>query len=170
MCDTIFPTHLKEPAPMSTSVRLADRDDLLTLVALMREFYAEAGFELDAGAAASAFGTLLDQPQLGRIWLADSDGATCGYLVLTIGYSMEFGGLRGYVDDFFVRPAARGNGVGTAILDAVRLNSTKAGIRALIVETGLQGHPARNLYMRAGFRDSGRALLSQALAPPLHEA
>ncbi len=92
-----------------------------------------------------------------------------GYVVLTLGFSMEYGGLRGFVDDFFVRPAARGRGLGAAALETVKQTCRELGVRALLVETGPKNHPARRLYARAGFEESGRMLLAQAFAPPIHE-
>lgn len=155
---------------MTTQVRLAERKDVPALVALMAEFYGEAGFQLPEEAAARTFVALFDDPRLGRIWLMEQETEAVGYLVLTVGYSMEFGGLRGFVDDFFVRPAARGKGLGAMALEAVRQSCQQLGIRALLVETGPDDHPARRLYARAGFTANGRVLLSQALAPAMHEA
>jgi GNAT superfamily N-acetyltransferase len=150
-------------------VRRAGADDVARLVGMMAEFYAEAGYPLPPEPARAAFQALLEDPRLGGIWIGEAEGEAAGYLVLTLGFSMEYGGPRGFVDDFFVRPAARGKGLGAAILAEVRRTCRAEGVRALLVETGLEGHPARRLYERAGFSDSGRALLSQALAPPLHE-
>ena len=155
---------------LEASVRIARRDDVPTLVALMTEFYDEAGYSLPPEPATRAFLALLDDPRLGRVWLVESGGVPVGHLVLTLGFSMEFGGLRGFIDDFFVRPAARGKGLGAAALAAVKLECTTLGVRALLVETGPSEHPARRLYERAGFQESGRALLSQALVPALHQA
>ena len=75
------------------SIRAATRVDVPTLVGLMSEFYAEAGFSLATDPAANAFSTLLTTPVLGRVWLAEVDGRGVGHLVLTIAFSMEFGGL-----------------------------------------------------------------------------
>jgi GNAT superfamily N-acetyltransferase len=135
----------------------------------MAEFYGEAGYPLPRDAAAGAFATLLDDPRLGRVWLVEGEDGPVGYLVLTLAFSMEFGGLRGFIDDFFVRPTARGKGFGAAALAAVRQASNELGVRALLVETGPEGHPARRLYARAGFKVSGREFLTQALAPAVHE-
>ncbi len=155
---------------LEACVRIAQRDDVPSLVALMTEFYREAGYPLAPEPAARAFEALLDDPGLGRVWLVESGGVPVGYLALTLGFSMEFGGLRGFIDDFFVRPTARGRGLGAAALAAVKSECIALGVRALLVETGPAGHPARRLYARAGFQDSGRALLSQALASALHES
>lgn len=149
--------------------RRARRDDVPALVALMVEFYAEAELPLAEVAATNALLGLIDRPDLGEIWLLEENGAPAGHLVLTFGYSMEFGGLRAFVDDFFVRPESRGRGLGKTLLDAVRMACLERDVRALVVETGLEDHPARSLYARAGFVDQGRVLLTQPLTPALHE-
>ncbi|NCF26712.1 MAG: GNAT family N-acetyltransferase [Gammaproteobacteria bacterium] len=155
---------------MNPQVRTAHIDDVPVLVALMSEFYQEAGFVLPRDAAIRAFTTLLGDPNLGRMWLIDVGNESVGYIVLTLGFSMEYGGLRGFVDDFYVRPEARGQGLGAAALQTVRQICCDLGVRALLVETGPEDHPARGVYSRAGFEESGRMLLGQALAPPIHEA
>ncbi len=154
---------------MEANVHLAGHGDLATLAALMIEFYGEGGFPLSAEAAEHTFAALLDDSSLGRIWLVELDAVSVGYVVLTFGYSMEFGGTRGFVDDFFIRPSARNRGLGASALVKVRETCEELGVRALLVETGPDDHPARRLYARAGFNDSGRVLLSQELASPVHE-
>lgn len=154
---------------MEFEVRLAERDDVPALATLMVEFYEEAGYLLSREAATRTFIALFDDPRHGRVWLVERDAAPVGYLVLTLGFSMEFGGVRGFVDDFFVRPSARGKGLGAAALTAARQACKELGVRALLVETGPDDHPARHLYARAGFKASGRVLLTQAFASAVHE-
>jgi GNAT superfamily N-acetyltransferase len=90
--------------------------------------------------------------------------------VLTVGFSMEYGGLRGFVDDLFVRAPFRGRGVAGAGLEAVRRAASALGVRALLVETGAENAAARRVYERAGFVDTGRLLLAAPLAAPVHES
>ena len=151
-------------------MRTARLEDVPALVALMAEFYQEAGRTLPRDAATRAFTTLLGEPSRGQIWLIEVGTERVGYIVLTLGFSMEYGGLRGFVDDFFVRPDVRGRGLGAAALQTVTQTCRDLGVRALLVETGPDDHPARGVYARAGFEESGRMLLGQALAPPIHEA
>lgn len=154
---------------MRSQVRAARLDDVPALVALMAEFYKEADYRLPWEAAVRTFTALLDDPRLGRVWLLEVEHSPTGYVVLTLGFSMEYGGLRGFVDDFFVRATARGRGLGAAALEVVKQTCRELGVRALLVETGPEDHPARRLYARAGFQESGRVLLSHALASPVHE-
>lgn len=155
---------------MEAQVRLATMPDVPTLVTLMTEFYAEAGFSLSSEAAARSFGAVLSDERIGRIWLITSDGAAQGYVVVVFGFSMEYGGVRGFVDDFFVRASARNRGLGAMALEAVRKSCLDSGVRVLLVETGSEDHPARRLYQRAGYVAIDRVFLTHALARPLHQA
>jgi GNAT superfamily N-acetyltransferase len=157
--------------PVPIAEREAHPDDVPRLVALMAEFYAESGYPLPADAAARTFAALLDDPRLGRVWLLEADGAPAGYVVLTLAFSMEYGGLRGFVDDLFVRSPCRRRGLAAAGLAAVRRAAEALGERALHVETGAEDYhaAARGVYARAGFAASDRLLLTAPLAPPVHE-
>jgi GNAT superfamily N-acetyltransferase len=151
-------------------VREAGQDDVVTLAGLMRAFYAESGFALPEQRAASAFAALLARPGLGRVWLIERGGEAAGYIVVTFVFAMEHGGLAAVVDDFFVRPEARGEGLGKAALAVVRRACEDLGLRALRVEVGDDNQVAIAVYRGAGFGPlPGHALMQLALSPPLHE-
>ena len=148
-------------------VRVATLTDVDALVALMQQFYAEAHFTLSEQAASRAFEALLDDSRLGQVWMIEADGHAAGFVVLTVGFSMEYGGLRGFVDDFYVSPQHRRRGLGHAALEEVKRACIRRGVRALVVETGPEHDAAMNAYRSVGFEDSGRRLLTLPLARPL---
>lgn len=163
-------------------MREAGRPDVPELAGLMRAFYAESGLTLDERVAADAFSALLTDARLGRVWLIERQGgaggpsvpsaARCvvvGYVVVTFAFAMEHGGTVGVVDDLYVRPEARGEGLGKAALAAVRRACEALGLRALRVEVG-DDPVALAVYRSAGFAPlEGHALMALPLAPPLHE-
>ena len=153
---------------MPFAIRLATEADIPALVALMTDFYAESDFVLPATAATRAFSALFTSSALGAVWLAEDADVPVGHVVLAISFSMEYGGLRGFIDDLYVRPIARGRGAGAALLAAARDGARARGLRVLQVETGQHPHLARPLYARAGYVDSGHALLTLPLAEPVH--
>ncbi|HYD52866.1 MAG TPA: GNAT family N-acetyltransferase [Gemmatimonadaceae bacterium] len=155
---------------MELAIRSATPSDVPALVDSMSAFYAEAGFPLRAAPAARAFETLLADRRLGGAWLAEVDGVAVGHVVLTLCFSMEYGGLRGFIDDLYVQRTARGQGVAAALLDAVRGAALERDARALHVEVGPENAAARRLYARAGYVESGHLFLSLPLAAPLHES
>jgi GNAT superfamily N-acetyltransferase len=147
----------------------ARHDDIPILLALMSEFYAESGYELDHAIAGAAFTQLLSDQRLGFVWLIDQETKNVGYIVLTLRFGMEYGGLMACIDDLFVVPQSRNQGLSTAALGQVREFCRDLGIRAITVEVGFNNTPAQAVYRRIGLADSpDRQLLSLALAPPAH--
>ncbi|MFN7983244.1 MAG: GNAT family N-acetyltransferase [Vicinamibacterales bacterium] len=153
----------------SASVRLAVQEDVPALVGLMLEFYAEAGLELEAARAGRTFERLLSLPAVGGVWLMLVDNVPAGYAVLTVAFSMEYGALRGFVDDLFVAPRFRRIGLATAALEQIKTRCRALDVRALLVETSLANDAAMGAYRNVGFEKTDRLLLSMPLAPALHE-
>ena len=135
---------------MVVTVRFATHADVPDLVVLMREFYAESPFPLDEEWAARAFVDLLAEPWRGAVWLMEQDGALLGHVVLSVRHAMEFGGLSGYIDDLFVRPAHRRQGAARAGLDALFAECRRRGCRSIQVEVGPDNRAAMALYRSYG--------------------
>ncbi len=153
-----------------SDIRAATLDDIPALIDLMAEFYGESGFPLPEANARAAFIALLTDTRLGGVWIAWQGDRPVGHAVLTVGFSMEYGALRGFVDDLFVRPEARGRGVAGLLIDAVVADCLARGARALLVEVGADNDSGRRAYDKAGFVDAGRLLLSRPLGEPLHSS
>ena len=149
-------------------VKPATLDDIPALIRLMGEFYGESGYPLPEVNARAAFTTLLSDARLGGVWIAWETGEPVGHVVLTVGFSMEYGALRGFIDDLFVRPAARGRGIAGALIDSVVADCAARDVRALLVEVGPVNDAGRRAYDKAGFVDTGHVLLARPLAAPLH--
>ena len=131
-------------------VRRATAADVDLLVDLMRQFYAEASFPLDAAWAAAAFSSLIADPSLGAVWIMSVDDDVVGYAVLTVRFAMEFGGFSGCIDDLFVRRSHRRLGVSRAGLEALVAECQARGCKSLHVEVDPQNVAAVTLYRRFG--------------------
>jgi ribosomal protein S18 acetylase RimI-like enzyme len=153
---------------MNPHLRAATPSDCALLVGLMSEFYAESGYPLNRRRAELAFSELLADPGLGRVWLIQAEPGPVGYVVLTLGYSMEYGGRDAFVDDLFIRPIFRGRGLGKLALAEVRAACEERGVRALHLEVGRDNAAAQSLYRRVGFVDTDRQLLTLKLADATH--
>lgn len=145
------------------SARLAALADIPTLVGLMREFYAEANYALDATWAAEAFSAVLQDSSRGIVWIVADGDEPIGYLVLTFRLSMEFGGLDAFIDDLFVRTRHRRRGAARIALEAAFAEARRRGVLAIHVETGEDNVAARALYGSFGLEDRKRLLLTARL-------
>ena len=150
---------------MITKIRNATLGDVPVLVELMQEFYAEADHTLDRHWAAASFSALLRDDSLGAIWIISQDSEPAGYVVLTIRYSMEYGGLDAFIDDLFIRRAYRRRGLGRAVLDALFAECEERKVLAVHVEVGHDNVAAKALYRRYGLEpyDDGRQMLTVRL-------
>lgn len=150
-------------------MRRATPADLDVLLTLMTEFYAESGFTLDATQAAKGFAPLLADDSLGWVSLIESGNDAVGFLVVTRGYSMEYGGPTAVLDDLFVHPRARNAGLARAAIAETRDTCAAQGIRALSVQVDPGNGPANAVYHGAGFTvPEDRQLLVLPLAAPSH--
>ena len=149
-------------------MRPAIAEDVLTLVDLMTDFYAESGYALDRVHAQGAFAAVLADARLGRVWIVQQGAEDVGYLVVTFLFGMEYGGLMAVVDDFYVRPASRNVGLGTAALADAREDCVRLGVRAISVQVGEENAAAQSVYLRTGLLRTDRQLMILGLAKPTH--
>ncbi|WP_210528832.1 GNAT family N-acetyltransferase [Rubellimicrobium arenae] len=90
----------------------------------------------------------LAQPHI-DFWIAEVDGQPQGCIALA-----RMGDY-GEVKSMFVDPAARGTGLGAALLAALEDRARASGLPVLRLETGDDLYPAHRLYRRHGFTDCG---------------
>ncbi len=133
-------------------VHAATHENIPDLVEMMQEFYDESAFSLDRDAAVSSFKTLLDEPAFGAIWMCFDGKDATGYVVLTICFSMEYGGFEGCVDDLYVRPAARRKGVGNRLLESLLIECHDRNLESLQVEVAPYNGAAKALYEKIGLQ------------------
>ena len=114
------------------------------------------------------FAPLLADERLGHVWFIQADSIDVGYGVVTLSYSMEYGGPSAIADDLFIQPAFRGAGLGKAALAEVCSFCAGRGVRLIDVETGHDNSAALALYHRAGFVETNRVHLRLQLAEPTH--
>ena len=144
---------------MSTALHLARPEDLDRLLPLVEAFHSEEGIVLEDEDRVAALMPLLDGSPLGAIYLIGPTRAPVGYIVINFGWSVEFGGMDAFVDEFFIRPKVRGRGMGGDTLTALAGALGDAGVRAFHLEVDRDNEPARRLYARSGFEPRTRYML-----------
>ena len=136
----------------------------------MAEFYSEADFALNRIRAAGTFHALISDNRLGYVWLIQSDSQSVGYVVVTLAFSMEYGGRSAVLDDLFIQKPFRGAGLGSAVMAEIRTFCESLEIRAVHVEVAMDNVAGQTVYRRVGFVSTDRQLLTLRLAEPSHAA
>jgi len=130
-------------------------------LAMMAQLYSQGSSAFDPARARRATEKLLAEPEFGGVWWIASNGARAGYLVLLLGYSLEFGGRFGLLDELFVAENCRGMGLGRQALDFADAQCRARGWQALRLEVGQKNERAQNLYVRSGFHMHDRFLMTK---------
>jgi ribosomal protein S18 acetylase RimI-like enzyme len=88
------------------------------------------------------------------ILLADLEGQMVGQIIVQLGTShpgIPEGEVTGYLHAFRVRPAHRGQGVGTALLEEAEQQLRARGFRQVAIAAAKDNPRARRLYERLGY-------------------
>ena len=137
---------------MSASLTLAAPDHLEKLLPLVTACQDEEGIEVSDDLRRAALVPLLEGIPHGTVYLIGPPRSPIGYIVISFGWSLEFGGLDGFIDELFIRRAVRGRGIATDVLLALPKALAEVGLRALHLEVARTNESARKLYLRTGFK------------------
>src|SRR5579885_177693 len=103
---------------------------------------------------------LLDtcQKQSGQLFVAEIDGRIAGFVCVWLEREPESYltslALYAYISDLVVLPAYRRQGLGSALLAQAETFAAQQGVRALRITVLARNEGAKEVYHRAGFRDS----------------
>ena len=140
---------------------LADVDSLLLLMRHMQndDPWAEP---FDESWVRKNLAELVAEPRYGLIYLAREHETPVAYLVICFDFSLEYRGKGAWIDELFVEPAHRGQGMGTRLLDLAETASREHGAQTLHLEVN-HGNRAIELYRRRAFVDHHRYLMTKWL-------
>lgn len=147
-----------------THLTLAKPDDLDRLTRLVADFHTEQGIDQDDASRRDALAPLLEGSPHGAAYLIGPGRAPIGYIIVSFGWSVEFGGMDGFVDELYIRPAVRGRGLGSEVLMSLPKALGKAGLKALHLEVKTDDERAQRFYRKLRFQPrAGYALMTRAI-------
>lgn len=134
----------------------ADADRLLPMVAA---YHRQEGIDVDDDHRRKALTPLLEGSPHGAVWFIGPKISPVGYVAVSFGWSIELGGMEGFIDEIWVREKVRGRGMGSEAVTTLMKSLKEAGLRALHLEVA-EGNLAERMYKRAGFRRRDFVLMS----------
>lgn len=122
------------------------------LTELIQKLYQEdpSGKPISLTKIETTIHTLQSKPDLGEILLIVNDQEIIGYTILINFWSNEYGGNVLHIDEIYLQPNYRGQGIGTALIHYLRTSKYKQAV-ALQLEVTKDNHRARKLYQQLGF-------------------
>jgi len=141
------------------SFRLTDSEDIEILLNFIKNFYGLSSYPFDEDKVRESVANLINNNNLGRIWIIEYDSKAIGYIILTFGYSIEYKGRDAFIDEFYIEEEYRGRGKET--MDFIVKESLELEIKALHLEVEKDNERAKNLYLKYNFTDNGRTLMTR---------
>ena len=129
-------------------VREGDIDDLLPLMRAYSEFYEVPP---DDDRLLGIARMLIEQPHEGVQFIArDDDGAPLGFATVYMTWETLDAGRLAVMNDLYVDPAGRGQGVGAALIEECRRFAAQRRAGKLAWQTAPDNVVAQRLYERVG--------------------
>jgi ribosomal protein S18 acetylase RimI-like enzyme len=150
--------------------RPAVQKDEQSLLRMMRNLAEQepGAYFFDEPVVREVLRTFLASPDLGRAWVFYEGETPVGYIVLTFGYSFEYHGRDSFIDELYVEPQFRRQGIGRRAMQFVEERARELGVNAIHLEVDQGNDPAAELYRRAGYDDHARFLMTKWLKPGKH--
>ncbi len=136
---------------MSTAFHLANEADLAPLDALVTAFHAEMGVPSETDRRQAGLTPLLQGSPYGAVYLLGPRRAPVGYLVITFGWSLTYGGMEAYLEELFIRPSVRKRGMASDALLNLPKALEKAGVFAIHLTVDRDATNTQKFFQRVGF-------------------
>ena len=133
-------------------IRRMQQGDWESYRALATEFYSTDAIitKPDETLFAATFQEMMQRDTYLEGYILEEDNHCAGYAILAKSFSPELGGMMLWVDELYVRPAFRSNGLGSQLFDFVQ---DRFGHRAkrIRLEVDTDNTKAISLYHNLGF-------------------
>jgi GNAT superfamily N-acetyltransferase len=133
-------------------IQTAQPSDLAPVLQLLHTQLQEHDIVLTDQALQRATQGLIEDHRLGRILTARLDGGLVGVAVISFLWTLEHGGPAAWLDEVYVEPSRRGEGIGRKLVEAAMQVARDSGCIALDLEVDAGHEAAERLYERMGFR------------------
>ncbi len=143
--------------------RLLEETDREMLLSMAKAYYREDGNIYGLPRIEQALDALLSGEEFARLWVIEHCAKSVGYLCITFGFSLEAGGREFFIDEIYLKPEFRNQGIGTKAIEFAENESRKLGARRIVLETEKTNLKAKKLYEKIGFELHQRHLMSKFL-------
>ena len=147
----------------TSSIRLAavDESNLHVAMQFVRQFYEHFQYPFEQNCKRALLAQFLTDESLGRLWLITQAGVAVGYTIVAFSFSLERNGRVAFIDELFIDSSSRSAGVGATVLAEIEVWCASIGVTTLRLEAEASNERASALYMRCGYVDQHRRLLTK---------
>lgn len=87
-----------------------------------------------------------------KVFVAQKEGELIGYAIFVRSFSVEYSGLFGELDELYLLPDLRGQGIGTAFIGWIEDYARSVGCNFIDMVANFNNTKAQELYRRLGYQ------------------
>ncbi len=139
-------------APRLFSLKRAHESDHRLFTTFVNQLYKEDNRSALSNKDCQKTLTEFDRsPNKGRAFFIQQESKTIGYILLVPFWANEYGGNIVSIDELFVMPEHRNQGIGTQVIEFIQQKRPWNAVGLYLV-TSLDNHRAQKLYQKLGFK------------------
>lgn len=139
--------------------------DLPRMAELLAELFTlESDFKPDRAKQIEGMRTILDEPELGKLFVVRLEGNVVGMANALFTISTAEGGRALLLEDVIISPEHRGKGYGRQLVEHILRWAKQRGIVRITLLADRDNQPAQVFYRKLGFNDSHMVVLRKHLA------
>ena len=129
-------------------IREIKSDDKIDFIKMCMDFYNTDGVDhsIPVSNMEKTFNLLMEGLDFAKAYVCEKNNKTVGYILLALTYSNEAGGMVVWLDEIYVKPEFRSQGIGSELIDFVidKYKDNAARFRLEITESNMG---AKKLYL-----------------------
>lgn len=135
-------------------IREIKSDDKIDFIQMCMDFYNTDGVDhsIPVSNMEKTFNLLMEGLDFAKAYVCEKNNKTVGYILLALTYSNEAGGMVVWLDEIYVKPEFRSQGIGSELIDFV-IEKYKNKISRFRLEITESNIGAKKLYLSKGFKD-----------------
>lgn len=149
---------------MNIQIQTITRDEIETLLSMMKSFYTIDNYSYNAEIAKKTALELIENEQLGRLYIIKENLDYVGYMALTFGFSFEYNGRDALIDELYIEESWRNKGIGKLAIEFIVQQTKQLGINAIHLEVEQHNKNAYELYRKSGFKENDRILMTKLIS------
>lgn len=139
-------------APRLFSLKRAHASDQRLFAALVNRLYTEDGRSVRSNEDCQKTLKEFDRsPNKGRVYFIQQEDKIIGYIILVPFWANEYGGNIVSIDELFITPECRNQGIGTQVIEFIQQKRPWNAVGLYLV-TSPDNYRAQQLYQKLGFK------------------
>ena len=149
---------------MKSVIRTARSSDIAQCAELLGVLFSqEHEFRADPDAQSRGLALIIRNPELGRIFVAENDGAIQGMVMLLFTVSTFLGKKVALLEDMVVDPRWRHQGIGSMLIHHAEEFALNQGFGRITLLTDQDNESAQRFYRSKGFEQSSMVVFRKML-------